>query len=346
MSAVSSLKGFTRLFTIPRLINLILLYLGYLLSVLTKKPVVLGQPFSASIEPVSWCMLSCPQCPIGLDNVHRKEKSIDIELYKDIINEISRKTWYLMLYFQGEPLLHQDFISMVSYAATKKMYTVTSTNAQLISREMADELVASGLNRIIISIDGTDQATYSKYRRGGELDKVISGVRYLFESKRRQQTEEPYIVLQFLVFRYNQDQLDEIRRLGRDLGVDRVACKSAQLYKEAGGVGLLPDNRKYRRYLLTETGGLELNRKMQNRCRRLWDTVVITSDSRIVPCCYDKEGEYDLGSLKEKGFAEIWRGTEFMSFRKTVLNNRRAVDICNNCREGLGRRVSPGKLLR
>jgi len=358
VSAVSSLKGFVRIFSLTRLLNLALLYTGYGLSVLLKRPVVLAQPFSASVEPVSCCNLSCPQCPVGLNNVHREEKSIDLGFYKEIINEISRKTWYLMLYFQGEPLLHKDFIAMVSHAVKRKMYTVTSTNAQLLSRDMADALVTSGLNRIIISIDGTDQETYAKYRKGGELEKVTDGVRYLVELKRMNRTRQPLIILQFLVFRHNQHQVEEIQRLGHDLGADRVECKSVQIYKGAegaestggtesaggtdvsDGADLLPDSRKYRRYDVTAEGDLLLNRKMMNRCRRLWDTVVITSDARIVPCCYDKEGVHDLGSLKENGFLDIWKGKEFMAYRKRVLKDRKSIDICNNCTEGLGRMIS------
>jgi len=214
------------------------------------------------------------------------------------------------------------------------MYTVTSTNAQLISREMAVQLVESGLNRIIVSVEGTDQQTYAKYRRGGELEKVLSGIRYLVDSKRQLKKNHPYIVLQFLVFRFNQHQIDEVKDLGRNLGVDRIECKSAQLYPEEGSVDLLPDLMKYRRYNINRNGELEIRRRMLNRCRRLWETLVVTSDERVVPCCFDKEGEY---AMEGKNRKEIWKSREFTKFRAMILHNRRSVDICTNCTGGLGR---------
>jgi MoaA/NifB/PqqE/SkfB family radical SAM enzyme len=336
----SCFKGFAGTVTLRRLLNMVLLYTGYFISLLIRKPVVAGRPFSASIEPVSWCNLSCPQCPAGTRNLRRQDKEIELGRYRQIIDELYPITWYLMLYFQGEPLLHGEFISMVSYASSRRMYTVTSTNGQLIDREMAGKLVVSGLNRIIVCVDGTDQETYSEYRKGGKLDKVLAGVRYLVESRQLQRKREPCIILQFLVFRHNQHQLKEIRRLGRELGVDRVTCRSAQVYPGTGGERLLPDNEKYRRYLITGNGHLQLKRKILNRCRRLWDTVVITSDAKVVPCCFDKEGRYDLGSFKDKGFSGIWTGSEFMSYRQRVLKDRRSIDICNNCTQGLGRVIS------
>ena len=334
MSDLSYLRDFTRVMTSGRLLNIVLVYLGYILSIVSKRPVVLGQPFGISLEPVSWCNLSCTQCPVGLNNVRRGKKSIDPVSYRRIIDDVYRKTWYLMLYFQGEPLLHKDFISLVNYAASRKMYTVTSTNAQLISREMAVQLVESGLNRIIVSVEGTDQQTYAKYRRGGELEKVLSGIRYLVDSKRQLKKNHPYIVLQFLVFRFNQHQIDEVKDLGRNLGVDRIECKSAQLYPEEGSVDLLPDLMKYRRYNINRNGELEIRRRMLNRCRRLWETLVVTSDERVVPCCFDKEGEY---AMEGKNRKEIWKSREFTKFRAMILHNRRSVDICTNCTGGLGR---------
>ena len=83
---------------------------------------------------------------------------------------------YLIFYFQGEPYLNPDFLDMVKYASGKKIYTATSTNAHYLNDANARRTIESGLDRLIISIDGTTQETYQQYRVGGHLNKVLEGL--------------------------------------------------------------------------------------------------------------------------------------------------------------------------
>jgi radical SAM protein with 4Fe4S-binding SPASM domain len=290
-----------------------------------------------SIEPVAVCNLSCPHCPAGTKKISRKHTSIDPGLFRHIIDQASPSTGYLMLYFQGEPLLHRDFIDLVHYAAKKRMYTVTATNGQLITAALAQKIIDSGLNEMIVSMDGTDQETYSAYRIGGDLEKLKTGIRYLVKFKAEQRRYYPRIILQFIVFRHNQHQLRELEKLARELGVDRVRIKSAHLYPVQGANDLLPDEKRYRRYHLTGDGSLLLRRQLMNRCSRIWHTAVITTDGDLVPCCFDKEASLKIGSLKDKPLKELWKNSEFMSFRQKILKERASVGICGNCTEGLGR---------
>lgn len=320
-----------------RLANFLATNSSYLLSVLTGRPFVWGQPCSMTIEPAAICNLSCPHCPAGTKKVDRRNKTIDPELFRHIIDQAAPGTGYLMLYFQGEPLLHRDFIDLVSYAGKKRMYTVTATNGQLITNEVAQRLIDSGLNELIVSVDGTDQETYSLYRRGGSFDQLVEGIRNLVKYKTERHRYYPRIILQFIVFRHNQHQIKEIKKLARVLGADRVRIKSAFLYPVPGAGDLLPGIKKYRRYHVAEDGSLILRRKMKNRCRRIWHTAVVTSDGDLVPCCFDKETSMKIGSLKKKPLKELWKNSEFMSFRRRILQERKSSDICRNCTEGLGR---------
>jgi len=97
------------------------------------------------------------------------------DFFTETIDQLSRELMYLVFYFQGEPYLNPDFLSMVKYASAKKIYTATSTNAHYLSDANARKTVESGLDRLIISIDGTTQEVYQQYRIGGRLDKVLEG---------------------------------------------------------------------------------------------------------------------------------------------------------------------------
>src|SRR5690606_23911827 len=121
--------------------------------------------------------LRCPECPSGLRAFSRKQGNLKKDFFKKTIDQLYKKTFYLTFYFQGEPFINPDFLEMVKYANDKKIYTATSTNAHFLNDENAKRTVESGLDRLIISIDGTTQEVYENYRRGGKLEKVLEGTK-------------------------------------------------------------------------------------------------------------------------------------------------------------------------
>ncbi len=213
--------------SIRKVLNIVLVQLSYFLSTLLKKPLVWGKPFFISLEPSAICNLACPQCPTGTGDVKRSKNFLDLNTFKSIVDEIAKTTAILSMYHQGEPLMHKSFSAMVKYARNQKIYTLTSTNGQLLTEEVCGSLVEAGLDRIIISLDGTDQESYDKYRVGGDFEKVVSGIRLLCEARRS--LRKPYIIIQFLVFKHNRDQLSKVKDLARSWGADRVWIKSAQI---------------------------------------------------------------------------------------------------------------------
>jgi radical SAM protein with 4Fe4S-binding SPASM domain len=147
-------------------------------------------------------------------------------------------------------------------------------------------------------------------------------------------SQTPYIVFQFLVVKPNEHQIEDVKKLGKELGVDEVKLKTAQVYDYKNGHGLIPDNQKYSRYKKTKDGNYIIKSELLNHCWKLWHSCVITWDGRIVPCCFDKDAQHQLGDLNTKSFAEIWNSGLYKSFRSRVLESRSAIDICTNCSEG------------
>jgi radical SAM protein with 4Fe4S-binding SPASM domain len=258
---------------------------------------------------------------------------ISLELYQDIIDQLHKDLFYLILYFQGEPYLHPLFFRMVQYARERKIYTATSTNAHFLTDRLARKTVESGLDRLIISLDGLDQETYEKYRVGGSLEKVMEGTRNLVKWKKELQVKTPYIILQFIVFRTNEHQVEEVKELARELGVDKLELKTAQVYDYEGGNPLIPENERFSRYKKIPGGNFQINNPLNNHCLRMWLGCVITWDGLVVPCCFDKDAEYRMGDLKKQSFKEIWRGKAYEEFRKRLFSARREIDICRNCTE-------------
>lgn len=320
--------------TFLRFWNLILLYTSFLLSRILKKPIVLGKPYTVSIEPTTACNLSCPECPSGLKQFSRPTGKIELEVNRQLLKSIGKQLFYINYYFQGEPFLHPQFLELIKDAKQHKIYTSTSTNAHFISDKIADEIVASGLDRLIISIDGITQETYESYRVTGKLSKVIEGTKALVAAKKRANSATPHLIFQFLVVKPNEHEIPAIHQLAQELGVDEVRLKSAQIYDYKNGNLLIPLQEQYARYKIQKDGTYTLKYKTGNHCWRMWSSCVFTWDAQVVPCCFDKDAQHTLGSAVNQSFESIWKSSKYQQFRKSVLTKRNQIDICQNCSEG------------
>jgi len=311
-------------------------YGSYQLSKWTKKSIQWGMPISISFEPTTSCNLRCPECPSGLRAFSRPTGMLRRDFFRETIDQLEKELTYLVFYFQGEPYLNPQFLDMVQYAASKKIYTATSTNAHYLTEANARKTVESGLDRLIISIDGTTQETYQQYRVGGKLDKVLEGARNIVKWKKELRSKTPFIIFQFLVVRHNEHQIDDVKRLAKEIGVDDVWLKTAQVYDyENDPNSLIPTINKYSRYKRGKDGKMQFKGNNQNHCWRLWHDPVITWDGAVVPCCFDKDAQHKLGSLQQQSFKELWRSGAYNQFRHQVLQSRQNIDICANCSEGV-----------
>jgi len=322
--------------TLRRVFNFVKVWSSYRVSRMLARPVQWGLPVSLSFEPTTSCNLRCPECPSGLRSFTRPTGMADHSFFEKTIDEVHRDIIYLIFYFQGEPYLHPQFTELVRYAASKKIYTATSTNAHYLTDEKAKATVESGLDRLIISIDGTTQDVYEQYRIGGKLEKVIEGAQRIVRWKKELKSKKPFVVFQFLVVKPNEHQTESVKKLAKEIGVDDVWFKTAQIYDyENDPNQLIPLNKKYSRYKRNAEGNYVPKNKMMNHCWKLWHANVITWDGLVVPCCFDKDAQHRLGDLKTKSFKEIWRSDSYQSFRQNLLKGRKEIDICSNCSEGL-----------
>jgi radical SAM protein with 4Fe4S-binding SPASM domain len=307
---------------------------SYHRSRLRKQAVIRGLPISISLEPTTSCNLRCPECPSGLRAFTRPTGMLNAELYKGIIDQLAPTLSYLTFYFQGEPYLNPGFLEMVRYASSNRIYTATSTNAHYLNEEVASRTVASGLDRLVISVDGTTQDAYASYRVGGSLQKVVEGTKNVIAARRALKSRTPHIVFQFLVVGPNEHQIPEVYRLAKALGVDEVVLKTAQVYDYEQGSPLIPKQERYSRYRRQADGRYSIKNKLDDHCWKMWHSCVVTWDGKVVPCCFDKDAHFVLGDLKTNTFEEIWNGDRYHQFRQSLLKSRRAIEMCRNCTEG------------
>ncbi|MGC9330611.1 MAG: radical SAM/SPASM domain-containing protein [Bacteroidales bacterium] len=313
-----------------RLINVIKLKISYLLSRLTGSVFVWGAPPAMSFEISGKCQLHCPECHLG-SKKHHERGNMSFSLFESVIHDQRHNLWIVNLYFQGEALLHPGFDKFIALLEKHNIYAVISTNGNFLDPEIAERLVRAGLKKLIVSVDGSNQKEYEKYRRGGSLEKVLTFINHVKQAKQKYKQKYPVIVMQSLVMKHNESSIEKFNNMASELKV-KLRLKSVQI-NHPENIDLLPENKRYRRYEI-KNGKAVLMNPLRNHCWRLYRNPVITSEGDVLPCCFDKNLKYKMGNLYTQNLSEIWHSQAYNNFRKQVFTHRKNIDICRNCSEG------------
>jgi radical SAM protein with 4Fe4S-binding SPASM domain len=288
-------------------------------------------PTHLQIEPSNTCNLRCPVCHVVTDDKPRG--LLSLEDFQRVIDEVGEYLLFLHFWGWGEPFMNRDFLSMIRYAKDKGIQIITSTNGHFFENEKrADQLIDSGLDVLIFALDGVDRATYEKYRRRGDFDKAVAGLRRLVERKKERGSAVPRLNLRMLVTRDNEDQVPSMRDLAREIGVDVLTLKTVNSFdRESEGRKLIPENPAYRRFEYDSTG-----RPVQtaNTCKKLWNHPTLYRDGEVVACDYFTGTELSLGNAfngDRPGFRQVWFGEDFRSLRRRFLSSGRAELRCGDC---------------
>lgn len=311
-----------------QLSNLLSTVKGVVFFHLFKKYYPSQKPLILMIEPTNRCNFNCPLCDRGLGAITREEGIMSFSTFKNIINQAGKGLKLAMLWNQGEPLINKNFTEMVRYAKARNIFTVVSTNGSLLDRN-AEKIVNSGLDELIISLDGATEKTFNLYRQGGDFNQIIEGVKKVV--KLRGKRLSPLISLQFLLLKHNISEMEKFKDLAKEIGADRVLWKTVQVMDQNDAQEYLPENDKYSRYRKGKFGNLK---RIYQGCRRILYSAVIDWNGNVVPCCFDKDEEYVVGNVLEDGLENVWRGEKYTKFRAQIASGDKP-EMCSNCTEGL-----------
>lgn len=293
-------------------------------------------PVSCAIEPANVCNLRCPLCAAGAGLLGRPKGVMGAPEFERLVRKLPGSLGTLYLWGQGEPFLAPGFLGMVRFAADRGFRTVTSTNGHFLD-DVAG-IVKSGLDKLIVSLDGASQETYGSYRAGGDFRKVVEGLRCVACEKKRL-GRGPEIVVQCVVNRMNEHERDVIRRIASEVGADRAVFKTLQAASIEGGDDLVPSDEGLSRYRRSTEGQLETDRSgiAASRCFRLYHSFQIDWMGNVAPCCFDKDSEHVMGNLLKDDFFSIWNGKRYRDFRRLLNERGRVLPMCGDCTEGLRR---------
>lgn len=323
-------------------------------QMVSKKERVLGYPSHLTVDVTNVCNLKCPLCPTGVGAPGRGKGMMSLAFFEKIIDEMGKYLLSVDLFNWGDPLLNKEIFDMVAYAHRRAIVTSISTNFQRFSEAAAEKAVSSGLDILILSIDGASQESYEKYRVGGDFQKVIRNISLLVDKKRKHGVKHPYICWQFLVMRHNEHEISAAEKMAAALGIDKITFDHAYLpvATRHEAVKWLPQNPKYHRYNLEElerTWALQESREGAEKspqeheghrglrrrvnCSWLWTQATVNWDGGVSPCCALYEQSEDFGSVSDAGFKKIWNNEKYRASRRFSSKGETADihTICMKC---------------
>lgn len=295
----------------------------------------LGMPAQYFIDPINMCNLHCPLCPTGRGVLARPRGRMALSDFYRIIDQITPYAYRIELYNWGEPLLHPEIAEMVEYASRRRIAVGLSSNLNRLDRAMTERLIRSELSQLIVDMDGATQSSYATYRQGGNLEAVLTNLKMLIDVRGELGRTTPFVIARALVGKHNQDEIEAIRQMAYDIGVDSfstgvlyVDTRNAQQVQE-----WVPDNLAFSPY---RAGTAPENAWA---CHDLWESMVINWDGGVAPCCWLHDPQYDFGNTRQESLRQIWNGPHYISARRVIgrrCSDRRRVNdvptICHRCR--------------
>jgi MoaA/NifB/PqqE/SkfB family radical SAM enzyme len=293
-----------------------------------------GVPVTAQIEPVNFCNMTCPLCLTDKALAYSPKRLLPLEEYESFIDELGEYLVLIILWMWGEPFLHPQLFPMIACAKDRNIAVHTSTNGNFdLDENKAKELVSTGLDSLVFAIDGATQKTYSQYRRGGDLKNVLSNIEILIKARESLKTKFPLLNLRFVVMKHNEHEIEKMKRMARDLGVDVFTLKTADLpfWEERKAMqDFIPTEKSFQRYEYHENGG-DI-KKIIFRCSRPWKRITLNAHGEILSCEYDYQIRHSFGRFcDDENVLTIWKGGKADQFRSNFHSGDNAFYHCQNC---------------
>ena len=259
-------------------------------------------PLVLTLDTLSGCNLTCPFCATGAGRLDRGKKRLSLERAKTVIDAVKSHALEIRLFNWGEPFLNPDIFEIVRYASDAGLYTVISSNFSVKIKDLAEKIVESGLDVLSISMDGLEQKTLEKYRRGVDRELILDNVRKLVAARRNSGRERPRIDMAFLVFRHNEHELPLLRKMRREWAVDVFYPRRAFIYDES----FIPRHHDFQ----------PLQEMFAGTCLFLYSELTVEADGAVSPCCTNMSRKWDVGTVDDLlDVTRFWNNPYYQGMR-------------------------------
>ena len=288
-----------------------------------------GSPYRYKIDPTNYCSIGCPLCPTGLEVPFRKKGHMEFEQFKNIVDQISTKALVMDLYGWGDPFNNPEIFQIIKYAAGKKIFVRTSSSLDSVPINHIGKIINTGLDALIVPIDGIDSETHSKYRVRSNLQYVLKVVAGIIEQKRLANSSTPHMTIQMMVSKYNESQIDKVRELTSNIGADAFSVMPIAVNPT--------DCDMIDKWIPVKSRVTTYGSTLENSpgCSDLWEALVINWDGGLSPCFWEYGKDNDLANCVDTPIAEIWNSDSFKIARRIVagkeIDSEYKNHTCNKC---------------
>lgn len=287
-----------------------------------KKTVLNYPPYILWVEPTNHCNLECVMCPT-VNTPKDRKGYMELGLFKKIIDDVHKYVFDINLFLGGESLLHKDIAAMISYATDRGIKVCLHTNATMLTKKTAEDVLDAGLDMISISFDGYEKEVYESIRVKANFNKTLNNIISFLNEKKRRGSKKPYTVFQIIEFNDPETKSPEGVKQAfynqfKGLPLDRFSFITPHNF----GGRIKDDDRKRFR----------VKSNTYAPCTFLWYSMSILWDGRVVPCCTDFTGEYVLGDIKNESLMSMWNGKKLVELRTKIIEKRyKEVNLCKGC---------------
>ncbi|MFX1453161.1 MAG: radical SAM/SPASM domain-containing protein [Promethearchaeota archaeon] len=318
-----------------------------------QKAILLNNyPTSISLGTGPICNLRCPLCPTGQKRSGRKIGFLTKEVVERVIEELGPYIFGLELYNWGEPMLNKNLFEYIRLLKEANLKVAVSTNLSIFNDNICREIINSGLDTLIVSLDGCSQESVERYQIGSNYERVISNVKKIKDYINLIGVNHPILRWRFVVTRFNENEIKNALRICKEVGFDffelvKIKCDMGNelLWDvKTRFLNIEPYLPKYQWLSIYNYITGEIETYNHNYCSYLWSSTTINWNGSVSPCPTVWEEEFDFGNILETPFKKIWNGKKYQLARKIIKSNKPIEVpnlICSICKKNNAIFVNP-----
>jgi len=327
MSRLKVLKphliAFIRHMTFKKMYNFILAEMNQIM----KREINSAYPYILKIESTNICNLKCGYCydsrrlPVSGERAYGR---MSLDDFKKIVDEVGPYLFKINLYGFGEPLLFPETFEMVKYATQKNIGVGISSNMNIDTPHLAENIIESGLEVLIFSCHGISKDTYSRFMGKGDFELALKNIKTLTQKRRKSGAKNPLIDWQFCVTKFNQDEIQQAVKIQKEYGIDQIRFIRPDVPAEADAEWI-SDLFPKRSITFDDPVG----------CSWPYRSAYVNFDGGLLPCCRDtRRLSNDFGNVFEQNISTIWNNEKYKNSRRLIANSNNKIDcetMCNEC---------------
>jgi putative heme d1 biosynthesis radical SAM protein NirJ2 len=262
----------------------------------------------------------------------KSEDELSTDEAKQLIRDIKKAGFHIMIFSGGEPLMRSDIYELGTFATQQGLRAVLGTNGSLITPEVARELKDSGFMAAGVSLDSLEPAKNNAFRKLDDAYQLtIAGMKNL------QAAGLPFQI-HTTVMDWNVGELEAITDFAVEIGAMahhvfflvptgrgiKIEDEALRVVEYEKTIARLMDKQKQVSIEIKPTCAPQFIRvadkkgvpiRFSKGCLAGISYCIISPIGNVQPCAYL---DIRLGNVREKPFDLIWQENETLKKLRTM----------------------------